>query len=80
MRSCAARWPHAGRWPQRSPASPSAEDRDGDRAAELRAEPQQLCDLLIVIVSQSLRHRVQMLIDELEAEARALSDGNANED
>ena len=63
---------HAGRWPQPTPAPPSAEDRDGDRAAELRAEAQQLRDLLIVIVSRSIRHRVQMLIDELEAEGSGL--------
>ena len=49
------------------------------RAAELRAEAEELRARLHDEVSPMTRYRVQTLIDELEAEARALGNGDAGE-
>ena len=47
------------------------------RAAELRAEAEELRARLHDEISPMTRHRVQTLIDELEAEARSLDNGDA---
>ena len=49
------------------------------RAVELRAEAKDLRDLLASIINLAIKRRVQILIDELEAEARALDNGDAEE-
>jgi hypothetical protein len=49
------------------------------RAAELRAEAQKLRRQLIGITNPAIRHHAQKLIDELEEEARALGNGDAEE-
>jgi len=62
--------------PRRSPSNRSGAVT---RAVELRAEAQELRDLLASIINPSIKRRVQILIDELEAEARALDNGDAEE-
>jgi len=47
------------------------------RAAQLRAEAEALRAKLNDEISPMTRHRVQTLIDELEAEARSLDNGDA---
>ena len=47
------------------------------RAAELRAEAEELRARLHDEISPMTRHRVQTLIDELEAEARSFDNGDA---
>ena len=49
------------------------------RAAELRAEAEELRARLHDEVSPMTRYRVQTLIDELEAEARSFDNGDAGE-
>jgi len=49
------------------------------RAVELRTAAQELRDLLASIINPAIKRRVQILIDELEAEARALDNGDAEE-
>ena len=49
------------------------------RAAQLRAEAEALREKLNDEISPMTRHRVQTLIDELEAQARALGNGDAGE-
>jgi|SRR5690348_12866089 hypothetical protein len=47
------------------------------RAAQLRAEAEALREKLNDEISPMTRHRVQTLIDELEAEARSFDNGDA---
>ena len=49
------------------------------RAAQLRAEAEALREKLNDEISPMTRHRVQTLIDELEAEARLFDNGDAGE-
>ena len=49
------------------------------RAAQLRAEAEALRAKLNDEISPMTRHRVQTLIDELEAEARSFDNGDAGE-
>ena len=49
------------------------------RAAQLRAEAEALREKLNDEISPMTRHRVQTLIDELEAEAQSFDNGDAGE-
>ena len=59
------------------PSSPTG--IDVARATQLRDQIQALRAQLADDISPTTRHRVQALIEELEAEARSLSDGDAEE-
>jgi hypothetical protein len=47
------------------------------KAAVLRADAQELRDKLVDVQTPEIRHQAQILIDELEAEARSLGNGDA---
>ena len=78
--SCCSKLPDAGMsWPIiiAIPSSPTG--IDVARATQLRAQIKGLREQLTDDISPLTRHRVQTLIEELEAEARSLSDGDAEE-
>jgi len=47
------------------------------KAVRLRADAQELRDMMVQVQTREIRHQAQILIDELEAEAKALGNGDA---
>jgi len=77
MLHCAARWHWLADYHSAPPGPEQERDRDSGRGASRRSSGIEW--QMIGIINPAIRHRALKLVDELEAEPRALDNGDAAE-